>query len=107
MSANLSNSATLVASPAFRGLVEAAIREYAIATLADREGTLENMWLRHAMARSVIHDAGSYVEKFAGIIADDATVSTTADPAAVDVARVRAVVEGVWASVAASTPGVG
>lgn len=106
MSSNLNNSAALVASAAFRGLVKAAIREYAISAIQDRTGDLQAMWLRHELAQAVLHDAESYVEKFAGVLADDVEVSAAADPAAVNPARIRTVVANVWVSVAASTPGL-
>lgn len=107
MSSNLTNSAALVADTGFQGLVKAAIREYAITAIQDRTGENETMQLRHALARSVIHSAGGHVEKFAGIVADNATISQSPDPAAVDPAVVRTVVANVWVSVAASTPGIG
>lgn len=103
MSSDLASSAALAASGPFRGLIAAAIREHAIAALTDRTGPLEAMWLRHDLAQAVIHDAGAYVEKFAGIVADDVEVSAAA-PDVVDPARVRVVVENVWVAVAASTP---
>lgn len=107
MSSNLDNSAALAGASAFQNLVLAAIREYAITAITDRTGDLPTMQLRHELAQAVIHDAKGYVEKFAGIVADDATISGTADPAAVDREQVRAVVATVWVSVAASTPGLG
>lgn len=104
MSADLSNSASLVSDQAFRARVAAALTEWAVTASQDTSGGFDVLSLRLRLVRAVVYDANRLTPIFVALCADDATISG-AGTAATD-EDIRRVVDAMWQPVAASVPGI-
>lgn len=108
MSSNLSNSATLHGNAAFRALVRAAMTEKAATAVADNSGNNFSAGVtRRRLGQAVVADPNRYLDIFSALCADDDAISATGDPAQVDPADVRRVVNNLWEPVGSSIPNVG
>lgn len=103
MSANLGNSAALVADPAFNERVQAAVVEHAITLIVAADIAPQAA----ALARRAVYNPTGYLPLWVGVCADDATISTNATATSVVDADLRRVITNSWDAAARVLAGLG